>query len=767
MKLQGDQSAGDGVQSPGRADLSRVEGICLAGGPDRVYPANAAIELTLGSVSFLQVSGRLADGREVELDPGSVKFASASEAVSISRRGEAVALHAGAARVYAEAVKPDGGKLRTPDVWMVVHNPGELQEPWLICRSRLEHPVMRMEIGQPAVLVPGDQLPVIVIEPLVHSAVSVILLREGKPTGLQVGGCAASALEQYRLALPGDSRATEKGEYELRLTIAACSGQICTDSYYFTVMEEAEVPRGQCRIAFLSPEGKLRCVPDFRGNRIPDFSCSGYLGGGTVLPDVQAMMVVEPAPGDATARIQAAIDRVLQLPAGPHGLRGAVLLRKGEYDIAGTLLIHTGGVVLRGEGCGAGGTLLRATGAVRRNVLEIGTGAGPEILPETEQEIMDLYVPSGSRTFRVADASLYKVGDSVLVRRTGNARWIHEIGMDSIYMRPGTDGSSTHQWGPFDLDFDRVVTAVDGSMITVDAPITNAIERRWGGGRIYQYSDAERIEQVGVENMQVVSEFNPAVLHTVMDNGRTYPYYADEDHAERFVVFNSVKNGWVRDVAGYHLSYALVQLGRFSKWITVQDCHVYDMVSIVTGGRRYSIYFQGQLHLVQRVYAETARHAFIYDSAVAGPNVVLDCESFRDYNTSEPHHRWSVGGLFDNVKAPVSIRDRGWLGSGHGWSGANYVNWNTEGKLTSQQPPTAQNYVIGHVGPQVPPLLPNAYDPRPRQAAYWESHGQPVSAPASLYKQQLAERLGSEAVANLAKRPYGGGALDRHEAPLS
>jgi hypothetical protein len=174
------------------------------------------------------------------------------------------------------------------------------------------------------------------------------------------------------------------------------------------------------------------------------------------------------------------------------------------------------------------------------------------------------------------------------------------------------------------------------------------------------------------------------------------------------------------------------------------------MVSIVTGGRRYVIHYMGQLCLAQRIHVETARHAFVIDSRVPGPNVALDSDAVDNYNTSEPHHRWSVGGLFDNIKAPIAIRDRAWLGSGHGWAGANYVTWNTEGELTSQQPPTAQNYAIGHVGEKVPGLVPDDYDSRPRQDAYWDHYGQHVAL-VSLFKQQLEDRLGEQAAANIAE----------------
>jgi hypothetical protein len=153
------------------------------------------------------------------------------------------------------------------------------------------------------------------------------------------------------------------------------------------------------------------------------------------------------------------------------------------------------------------------------------------------------------------------------------------------------------------------------------------------------------------------------------------------------------------------------------------------MVSEITGSRRYSFNLKGQLCLIQSCKADSGRHDWVVGSRVAGPNVFLRCTSGRTFATSEPHHRWSVGGLYDNVKAPIAIQDRQWYGSGHGWSGANYVVWNCEGPLVLQKPPTAQNWAIGHIGPKVR----GAFEPRPD--GYWESHGQHVR-PESLYEYQ-------------------------------
>jgi len=47
----------------------------------------------------------------------------------------------------------------------------------------------------------------------------------------------------------------------------------------------------------------------------------------------------------------------------------------------------------------------------------------------------------------------------------------------------------------FDLKFDRVITAIDGDRVKVDAPITWAIEQRWGGGSLVPLDDSGRIER--------------------------------------------------------------------------------------------------------------------------------------------------------------------------------------------------------------------------------------------------------------------------------
>ncbi|MCX6954620.1 MAG: hypothetical protein NTV51_20900 [Verrucomicrobia bacterium] len=489
--------------------------------------------------------------------------------------------------------------------------------------------------------------------------------------------------------------------------------------------------KGQTRLVSVGADGSLAYTPyTLQGDTLPDFSHCGFGGGGVPLPAAVVRETLSPEAGtaDDTARIQAALDRIGNLPLGADGLRGAVLLRRGAYRCAGVLKLNASGVVLRGEGDGEDGTILTATARKQQPLVQIG-GTAARDDPKTSRAISDAYVPVGVRSFSVADASGLAVGQNVFVVRHSNAAWISAIGMDRIQVRSSAP-ESTKQWSPFDLRFDRVITAIEGTRLTVDAPIVCAIDRRWGGGAVVRYNDAGRIERCGVESLRAMSVYDEKKTERV--DGETA--YVDESHATYLVAFGAVKNAWARKLTTLHFYHGPTSIGGAAKWITVEDCRSLAPVSQITGGRRYPFSIDGQLSLVQRCYSDHGRHAFVFGARVPGPNVFRECRSEHDHATSEPHHRWSVGGLYDNVEAQMAMQDRQWMGSGHGWAGANYVVWNSRGSLICQQPPTAQNFAIGFVGKR-------GKDAFPRPAGWWESEGTPVE-PRSLYAAQLQARLG-------------------------
>jgi hypothetical protein len=485
-------------------------------------------------------------------------------------------------------------------------------------------------------------------------------------------------------------------------------------------------------LVYPGKDGRLVYTADERGNRIPDFSHAGYGGGGIAIPELPVRAEVAPGEGDDGARIQAAIDQVSKLPLDNRGWRGAVLLKKGRYEIAGVIKLAQSGVVMRGEGQDEKGTVLFATGTEKRILIQVGgTGEWREV-PGTRREISDIYVPVGAYSFRIKDAAGLKVGDSVIVHRPSTAEWIHALGMDRI--PPREDGGRVEQWKPGtkDLLFDRRVTKINGNEITVDAPICNALDQTYGGGAIYKYDFAERIEQVGVENLRGVSEYT----------GREDE---DEAHAWDFIVIDAAANAWVRGITSLHFAHNAVKVEKRAKWVTVEDSTCLDPVSRIAGSRRYPFTISGQLSLVQRCFARNGRHDFAQGSLSPGPNVFLDCASEKSHSDSGPHHRWAAGALYDNVRVPngaINIRNRGNLGTGHGWAGATMVLWNCDASvITCEKPPTAQNWAIG------------CRTKDRRGDGHWESFGQPVE-PRSLYLKQLEDRLGATALKAIHQRRH-------------
>jgi len=516
----------------------------------------------------------------------------------------------------------------------------------------------------------------------------------------------------------------------------------------------ADIPPTVSRV-YPGPDGKLVYVPDEQGNTIPDFSYAGYGGGGSPIPTVPVKETVWPVVGDNTANIQAAIDKVSALPLDKFGFRGAVLIKMGYYKMATPLRIQASGVVLRGEGMGDTGTVLIGTGNPRAaggpgggpgggqpTLIRIAGASGATPKEDAKQAVLDEYVPVGARSFKVASARDFKPGDQVIVRRIGNQEWINAVGMNGE--------TQQSRWRPFNVEWDRVVIEVQGNTITIDAPITCAIEKQWGGGEVMKYDAAGRIDKVGIENLRGMSEFDPTKRtreYGNMDrpNYLGEEYYSDENHYANFITFDNMQNGWVRNVTALHFVYSMVGTQRGAKWITIQDCISREPVSMRAGARRFIFALRGQLTLVQRCYSDKGRHSFMTGQPTASSNVFLDCTATNPFSSSEPHEQWATGSLYDNIQAPLTARF--WKNINIGWAGANTVFWNCEGYFLVQKPPTAQNFSFGHIGVDAVVFNIPLQDPA-KEGGHIESLDKHVT-PRSLYLTQLRERLGDQAVRNV------------------
>ena len=228
-------------------------------------------------------------------------------------------------------------------------------------------------------------------------------------------------------------------------------------------------------------KGSLHYTPDSLGNRIPDFSYCGYKASEQSIPNVTVEIVVPVSKGDATLRIQSALDYVASLPVDANGFRGKVLLNKGTYEIYGKLEMNVSGVVLRGSGMNENGTVLIGAGKNRQTLINIA-GVKDWYADTATFAIADSYVPVNAMKFTVDPLALNRnFGNRIGILRPSTKAWIAAIGTEIF-----GGGISALGWKPGDHDliFDRTITKIEGNSITIDAPLTTALDSGYGGGTI-------------------------------------------------------------------------------------------------------------------------------------------------------------------------------------------------------------------------------------------------------------------------------------------
>lgn len=469
----------------------------------------------------------------------------------------------------------------------------------------------------------------------------------------------------------------------------------------------------------VNKNGTITYFPDEQGNTIPDFSLVGYHHGLKEIPFVKVVKTISPVKGDAGSTIQEAIDQVSVLPIGPDGFRGAILLKKGDYLINGSLDIKADGIVLKGEGNSVQGTRLIAAGKGLRSLLKI-SGKGKITEAGSRIKITDNYVPTGAKSFNVRSAKDFKAGDKIIVYRPGTDNWIHDIQMDNIVERQGTK-----QWkgSEYDLSYEREIVAINGNKITIDNPIVMSMEQKYGGGEIYKYDYKGRLKEVGIENILFESE---------------YASDTDEDHGWIAVDLNHIENGWVTNVTSRFFGYSCVSLNSGAKNITVKNSKCLDAKSVITGGKRYSFNNNGQQNLFMNLETTEGRHDYVTGAKVCGPNVFYNCKSRNTHADIGPHHRWASGTLYDNIDTDgeINVQDRGNWGSGHGWAGVTQVLWNCKVRGAAVQNPwtSGKNYAVGVQGKKLKGRLDGKPD------GEWDGLNKDGIQPASLYEAQVTAR---------------------------
>ncbi|KAF9285030.1 hypothetical protein BGZ68_004201 [Mortierella alpina] len=247
-------------------------------------------------------------------------------------------------------------------------------------------------------------------------------------------------------------------------------------------------------------------------DRIPDFSRVGYRQGHVQIPLFPVKKTLKPAKdqSDDTIRIQNAIDDVGPLPLVPLGrddimVRGAVLLKKGLYRVAGSLIIDKSGVVLRGEGSDALlGTTILGTKPEHGDFIQINAGLDssaaylrtgqeyggillsnykPPANPGTRIR-EGVYIPVGTTILPVDDTRDFNVDEKIVIELPGSSEWLKDIGMN---------GSWTPSMVKF--KFERTIVDIDRTArtLTIDAPMVMNIDPKYPQHAAKIYSLAHRI----------------------------------------------------------------------------------------------------------------------------------------------------------------------------------------------------------------------------------------------------------------------------------
>jgi hypothetical protein len=507
--------------------------------------------------------------------------------------------------------------------------------------------------------------------------------------------------------------------------------------------------QSEAKLIFPGEDGKLVYVKHANtaesnaDNLIIDFSNCGYMGGGISIPDVPVKIIVYPQLGDDRKRIQDAISYVSSLDVDENGFRGAVLLKAGTYEVdegltanGDALKINTSGVVLRGEGQGSEGTILRTTLESKHPIIATRP-ANPSVSTLMTTRISDSYVGSGTKGFHVENASGLNAGDIIHVRFTPNQTWLDEIYANN-YM---SDGDLDWDIGTYTINYERKITSVDGDSISIHSPIILPMQSKFGGGEVRKISRSkERISQVGVENLRLVG------------TGITSTCAADNPNRLKTAVhFDYTENSWIRGITVLHTSNSLFKTWN-SHYITIEDCASIIPLGPKRAGYRYTFYFDAASshNLCQRTYTDDGRHDYVLGPRIPGPNVFLDGFSARG-GTQGPHQRWATGTLFDNLKlgSLIALEHRGSSGSGHSWAGIQSTIWNTESpSVICDAPSGHMNYAIGNTGNEI--LSQYIKNTRPGvYRGHYDNHGSHVTT-RSLYLKQLEDRLGAAAVENIA-----------------
>ena len=176
------------------------------------------------------------------------------------------------------------------------------------------------------------------------------------------------------------------------------------------------------------------------------------------------------------------------------------------------------------------------------------------------------YVPAGSRTFEVSDASKYTIGNNIIIRHPSTSKWLAAVDYG------GTAGDVLWKPGEIDMYFNRFITRIEGNVIQVDVPIYHELDRSLSQAYSWIFTRSKLVTESGIENLRI----------EIQTSGPE-----DEDHVWSGINFVRVEDCWAINVSVLYFGYAGFFFEDATR-STVMDCSALKPKSKITGSRRYN-----------------------------------------------------------------------------------------------------------------------------------------------------------------------------------
>jgi hypothetical protein len=361
--------------------------------------------------------------------------------------------------------------------------------------------------------------------------------------------------------------------------------------------------------------------------RLDDFSYVGYYLGTRKLGDVPSNdFQVEPS-DDITDAVQMAVEA-----AGAAG-GGRVHIPQGTFTISRSIEVPFNNISI--EGAGSDGTIINVPESYRVTTIryEGVFTFGRRVSEPLVQGWLDrgpivtgvsTVVNRGDTTISVDDPSGLNIGDWILLQQY--------FWQDLVDRNSGDpDRWLVNDWR-FSFAYLRQVTNIDGSAVSVDAPIPWTLDPVNNPVRV-RLTDGRMKENVGISGLT----FNFA---NNIDERTGRPEGAP-------VYFEGVRNGWASDVQAINIP----RFGPYAQTaarITFQDCTVTGAQDYGGDGYGYGYHIYGSQNvLVRRCWGEDTRHNFTSQRSFTSMLVISRCTSVNATQPSDTHHSFEHAILWD------------------------------------------------------------------------------------------------------------------------